>query len=224
VVSCNPNCPTNTVSTPLDQTTVSVAGTSGTTNPSASMSLVVNTDTVSCGPGYNYATAVSTLSTTDFAASQSLTVTSTIGGAPSTRGVKVCFLGAGSNATLLKPCASPPVAPCLVSLQEQSGSVVATFLSPANDPRFWTGDATVILKKFSPSKGKAGSTVTIKGKNLSQVNSVVIGGASATINTAKSTASKLVVTVPPSSLLESAPITVVADSGTEVSTKSFTVT
>jgi hypothetical protein len=139
---CDPTCTTNTVSSALNQTTASVTGNSGTS--SASTSLIVNTATVSCGAsathGYDYQTPVSTLSTTGFAPDETLTVTETVGNEPSTAGVKVCF-AAGSNTTgkFLHHCPPSMTAPCLVSLTDSGDAVLATFLPPATDPRFWTG-------------------------------------------------------------------------------------
>jgi hypothetical protein len=189
--------------------------------------LVVNTDTVSCGASkthnFDYATPVSTLSTTDFPANAALTVTEVVGNEPTTTGVKVCF-GAGANPThgsFLHNCTAAMRAPCLESLTESSGSVTATFLSPATDPRFWTGEAAVDLKSFSPTKGAPNSTVTIKGKNLSGVTTVVIGGSDADIQRNGSTATKLQVTVP--SNARTGLITVTSASGEAVSTKPFTV-
>jgi hypothetical protein len=226
---CSPTCATNTVSTPLDQTSVSVTGSSGTTSPAAT-NLLVNTATLSCGTSkthdYDYLTAVSDLTTTgSFATGQALTVTETVGDEPSAAGVKVCYAaGSDSTGTLLHPCKRSKKAPCLESLIEQSGDmVVATFLSPANDPRFWTGGAAADLKAFSPPKGAPGATVTITGKNLAQVQSVDIGGAEATISP-ESTNTKLVVTVPLTAVAGSGLIAVTAASGETVSTKEFTVT
>jgi hypothetical protein len=222
---CDPSCTTNTVSTTLNDTTVSVTGSSG--GPAVDTNLTVNTGTLSCGTSkkhnYDYLTAVSTLSSPGFDAGENLTVTETVHGEPTTTGVKVCFAaGSHSTGTFLQPCTMSRPAPCIDSPIESSGSVIVTFLSPANDPRFWTGVAAADLKSFSPTKGAPGTTVTIKGKNLTQVQAVVIGGARATIETNKSSASKLVVTVP--STADSGLITVTSASGETVSTKSFTLT
>jgi hypothetical protein len=222
VVPCTPNC-TNTVSTPLNATSVSATGSSGTTSQ-ASTSLVVNTDTLSCGTTYNYATAVSTFSATGFASNAIVTVTEKVGNEPSTAGVKVCFeKSGGTTGTFLKTCKTGMgPAPCLVSLSENAGKsgVTATILVPANDPRFWTGGATAVLKSFSPSKGAPGTKVTIKGKNLTGVVAVGMGGATATIQSV--TKSKLVVSVPAGAI--SGPLTVTAAAGSVTSLKTFTVT
>jgi hypothetical protein len=226
--TCEATCPNNTVTSPLNQTTVLVAG-PASPPPGATTSLTVNTDTLSCGASktkdYDYPAAVSTLSTTGFAARAALTVTEMVGNEPSTAGVAVCF-GAGANPTkgkFLRTCKPSMKAPCLESLTESGGSVIATLLSPATDPRFWTGEAAADLSSFSPPKGVPGATLTIKGKNLTGIVAVVIGGAGATISSA-STAAKLVVTVPQNAAHGTSLITVTSASGEAVSTKTFDVT
>jgi hypothetical protein len=226
-IPCVPTC-TNAMSTTLNQTSVSVVGNSGTSNPGPSTTLVVNTGKLSCGTSkehdYDYSTAVSDLSTTDFPGTAVLTTTETVGGEPSTAGVKVCYApGTDTKGTFLKHCPPSDKAPCLVSLTESSDSVIAVIRSPADDPRFWTGVAATDLKSFSPSKGAPGSTVTIKGKNLTAVQAVVIGGLDAPISS-KSTASKLIVTVPENAVAGPGVITVTAASGQTISSKKFTVT
>jgi len=219
VNGCDPTC-TDTVSSP-DPTTVSATGSSGTGSP-ASMSLVVNTGTLSCGPHYGYLTPVSVLSTDGFASGEAVTVTDTVADEPSTKGVKVCFHVTGSpHSGFLTKCHATPSPPCLESLKEMGGSVVATFLSPANDPRFWTGGPTVVLKTFSPTEGAPGTTVTIKGKDLTGVTAVVIGGVTAPFQRPP-TAGKLVVTVPSGAV--TGRLTITANSGDVVSSTPFTVT
>jgi hypothetical protein len=213
------------VSTPLNQTVVTLPSQAG---PSGAVTdLLVNTATLSCGTAkahdYDYPTAVATLSSTGFAPKAALTVTETVANTPSAAGVKVCY-GAGSNparGTFLRPCNHAMKAPCLESLHEAGGSVTATIKARATDPRFWTGEAAVDLTSFSPPKGAPNATVTIKGKNLTGVLAVVIGGAEATISP-QSTATKLVVTVPAKAV--TGLITVTSAAGKAVSTKSFTVT
>jgi hypothetical protein len=219
VVGCAPAC-SDTVSSPDQSTSITASGSSGTAG-AASMSLVANTAVLSCGAHYDYLTPVATLATPGFASGQVVTVTDTVGGEPSTRGVKVCFQAAGSSTNhLLRRCQpSNPVAPCLQSLAEGGGAVVATFLSPANDPRFWSGTAPAVVHSVTPASGAPGTRVTIKGKNLSQVSAVVIGGAAAAVSAAHAT--KLVFTVPAQAVTGS--ITLVADSGDVVATVPFTV-
>ena len=224
IVECDPSC-TNTVSTPLNETSVSVTGSSGTTS-AASTSLVINTDTLNCGQSADYATAVSTLSATGFASTAMLTVAEDVGGQPTAKGVKVCFEKSGSTqATFLPRChtGSKQEVACVQSSVERpgGGGAVTTFLVPANDPRFWTGYAgTVQAKSFSPTSGAPGASVTIKGKSLTQVEAGVIGGATATIKSASS--SKLVLVVPSTAVTGT--ISLTTASGTVTSSKTFTVT
>jgi hypothetical protein len=226
---CTPSCTTNTVTTPLDNTSVSVTGDSGNSDPNAATHLPINSDTLNCGSSkahnYDYQTAVSTVSTTNFATGQVLTVTEILGPEPSVKGVKVCY-AASSTATagsFLPKCKPSKKAPCLKSLVEQSGSVVATLLVPAGDPRFWAGDGALDVTSFSPARGGPGTTITIKGKNLAQTQAVVIGGAQATISP-HSTDTKLIVTVPATAAARSGLISVTGASGEAVSAKKFTVT
>jgi hypothetical protein len=220
VVGCAPAC-TDTVSSPDDSTSITATGSSGTAG-AASMSLVANTGVMSCGARYDYPTPVATLATPGFAAGQVVTVTDTVGGEPSTKGIKVCFEAAGSSTNhLLRRChVSNPAPPCLQSLTESGSSVAATFLSPANDPRFWTGGAPVDLRSVTPSSGPPRTTVTIKGKNLNHVASVVIGGAATQISAEHPT--KLVVSVPATAVTGS--LTLVANSGDVIGSVPFTVT
>jgi hypothetical protein len=227
---CTPTCVTNTATTSLNTTSVSVAGASGNNDLDATTNLTVNSDTLDCGSSktknYDYVTAVSTVSTTDFAAHQVLTVTETLGSEPSTKGVKVCYApsSTATSGSFLAKCKPSKKAPCLETLAEQTGSVQATLLVPAGDPRFWAGDAALDLTSFSPTKGKPGTTVvTIKGKNLAQVRAVVIGGAQAAVSS-QSTDTKLIVTVPAGAAVRSGVISVTSASGEAVSIKTFTVT
>jgi hypothetical protein len=206
-----------------DPVTVSAQG---TPLAASAIDLSVETGTLSCGASYDYPTAVSTLSTMGFSSNEVLTVTETVGGVPSTTGVGVCFEGEGSmTANLLTQCAQgDPTPPCLESIVESSpsGSVTATFLSPSTDPRFWTGEPTAVLKKFTPTRGAPGKRVTIKGKDLSGVVSVTIGGATVPSIEAE-TSTKLVVTVP-TDAQATGPIGLTGTFGDIDSTSLFTVT
>jgi photosystem II stability/assembly factor-like uncharacterized protein len=217
---CDPSC-SETVSTTLDQTQVTVAGASD--NESSEVSLVVNTDTLNCGGTYDYPTAVSTVSSTDFAVGATVSVTDTVANEPSKKGVKVCY-SASSEATsgsFLGRCpAHHAAAPCVESLVENTGKILATLLVPATDPRFWTGSGNLDLTGFSPTHGPPGKKVTIKGSGLTQVSAVVIGGAQAQILSRSST--KVTVKVPQGAVTGT--ITVTADSGDAVSALPFTVT
>jgi hypothetical protein len=219
-------CPSDacdtTDSTPLDETQVGVTGTSE--EPSASLALQVNNGvTLTCPGKYDYPTAVTTLTPSgSFAADAVLTVTETVGHEPSTSGVKVCFAPTGeSTGSLLGTCPKHHAqAPCVKKATEDDGSVVAKFLVPANDPRFWTGDAALKLKAFSPTSGKPQSKVTITGTSLTQVTAVVFGGTQARI--VSESATKVVAQVPAGAV--TGLITVTADSGAVTSVKSFKVT
>jgi hypothetical protein len=221
-VSCNPRC-TDSQSATLDTTMVSASSTTGA--PGATLGLAVNADTLACPQGYNYAAAVSTLTATGFASTATVKVTETIAEPTSTKGVKVCFEPTGAaKAGFLPKCKtrSTKVKACLQSVAPGSGGtgIVVTMVLPANDPRFWAGGAPVDLKSFSPTKGPPGQNVTIKGKNLTDVTAVVMGGGRATIDTISS--SKLIVTVPTSA--QSGTLSVTAPSGTATSLVPFTVT
>jgi hypothetical protein len=100
--------------------------------------------------------------------------------------------------------------------------VTATFLSPSTDPRFWTGEPTAVLKKFTPTRGRPGKRVTIKGKDLSGVVSVTIGGATVP-SIEEETSTKLVVTVP-TDAQATGPIGLTGTFGDIDSTSLFTVT
>lgn len=74
----------NLASSTYNEMSVTVTGNSGTTSP-ASASLTVSTATLSCGASkthdYDCPSEVSTLSTQDFAAGETVTVTETLGDA-----------------------------------------------------------------------------------------------------------------------------------------------
>jgi hypothetical protein len=219
VVSCSSDSScSDTVSSTLNDTTVTATGAAST---SSSISLVVNPDTLSCGASYDYTTPVSTLVSSGFATGTLLTVTETVDNEPSTAGVQVCYEGPGATtAQFLPACKKKKTSACLQSLAEHTGGVLATFLVPANDPRFWTGGAPLAVKSFTPAKGVPGTNVTIKGKNLTGAVSVVIGGTKAIIKSASST--KLVVTVPQGAL--TGIISITSASGTVTTAQPFSVT
>ncbi len=217
---CNPSCSV-AVATPLAATTVLAAGASSEVG--AELDLSVNAATLPCPGAYDYAAAVSTLSTTNFAANATVTVTETVGDLPSTKGVKVCYAPLiASTGTFLSKCHHHVVAPCIQSLSELYGhaGVVATLVVNANDPRFWTGDGPLEVTTFTPTHGAPGSTVTIKGTYLTGAVGVSIGGASAHI--AKAAKKDVKVTVPSSA--QSGVLTVTAAAGSVTSPTVFTVT
>ncbi len=214
---CDPTC-TKTVSTPLDETQTSV--TASSESPMSNVDLTLQTATLTCSGTYDYPTAVSTLVSTNFTTGATETVTDTVGGEPSKKGLKVCY-GATDSATgsFLKKC-HPHPAPCLESLVDHDDTAVATLDVPATDPRFWTGTGTLDLTSFSPTEGPPQTKVTIKGKDLTEVDAVVIGGAQADILSRSK--SKVVVRVPAGAV--TGKVTVTADSGDVVSSVPFTVT
>jgi hypothetical protein len=220
--NCDPNC-TVTATSP-DPTTTVASGSSGTdSNASINLQAPSQDTLMSCGGRYDYDAPVWTMSTSGFVSTTPVTVSETVQGEPSVTGVKVCYEAlTSSTPKFLRHCAATPVAPCLQSLAESMDSVTALFYAPPNDPRFWTGNATVTLGSFSPSRGAPGSKVTIKGKNLKAVNAVVIAGLSAQIDT--ETNAKLKVTIPQTDVAETGFITVVADSNRAVSSGPFTIT
>jgi hypothetical protein len=221
VVPCQSGC-TDSESTPLENTVVAVTANAGTTG-AASVSLAVNTDTLPCPKGYGYTDPVSTLEADGFAAGATLTVTEALGDLSNATGVKVCFAPSGATeATFLKPCKGSvsPMTACVNSVVAGNGGLEATFTVPANDPRFWAGGAPVSVKKFSPTKGPAGTTITIKGKNLTGVAAVVVGGAEAELTAVSK--SRLTAVVASSAV--TGPVSVTAASGTAVSQVPFTVT
>jgi len=221
-VPCNPTC-TNTESSALNSTTVSVTGNSGTTT-SASTTITTNTATLSCGASFDYPAAVSDVSSAGFKSGELLTIEEKVEGIPSTKGVKVCLEPSGATkAAFLHHCHHDDAnAPCFVSIVEQAGNagVTATFLTEANDPRFWTGSSAVVPKMFTPTSGPAGTAVTINGKNMNQVTSAVVGGVTAKIES--QTSKELVFAVPSGAV--SSQISLNSDTGTETSKTEFDVT
>ena len=77
-----------------------------------------------------------------------------------------------------------------------------------------------IIESFSPKSGASGTTVTIKGVNLSSASSVAFNGVAATIVNDSSTL--ITVTVP--SGATTGPIAVTTSNGADVSTQSFKAT
>ncbi|MBV9467806.1 MAG: hypothetical protein JO316_07350 [Abitibacteriaceae bacterium] len=78
-----------------------------------------------------------------------------------------------------------------------------------------------LITSFTPGSGLVGATVTISGTNLSGAT-VFFNGVRATLNTAQSSASRLVVTVPNGAT--TGPIQVVTSKGSFTSATKFTVT
>ncbi len=217
---CSPSCTVHS-SSPLNGTAVTVTGSS--TSPTAKVTLLTNTANLNCGKGYNYVAPISTLTPTGFAPTSTLTVTQTLSNQLSTAGVKVCFQAKGSpSPKALTACGTKKIAPCLLSLTKVAGNkVTAKFLSPAKDPKWRVGGALVTVTSFSPTSAARKATVTITGTNLTQVTSVVIGGATAPMKLPV-TATKVVVTVPQNA--RTSLITLSGNSGSVTSAKVLTVT
>ena len=194
----------------------------GTSSTTGTMTVSQAQAVLDCGPAYDHVAPINTLSETNFTSSSPITVVDVVGQLPSAKGVKVCFqpLGATPPAPrFLTKCKTVAVAPCYRSIHEVDGSAVATLLVPANDPRFWTDGGTPTLTTFTPSAGVVGAEVTVKGKHMSEVQTVLFGSTSATIT--KRTTKAVTVHVPDGAT--SGPITVVSSAGQAVSSQSFTV-
>jgi hypothetical protein len=139
---------------------------------------------------------VATLQDTGLKIGTSVSVTDTVKGLPSKKGVFICY----------QPVEASPLAPrflgkchgkhfvvaCYKSVSELSGSVVAKLLLPAGDPRFHIGGETPLVTSVSPTSPKAGKKLTIKGLNLSEVTGVTIGGVAARILKTAPTSVKVV--------------------------------
>jgi YVTN family beta-propeller protein len=122
---------------------------------------------------------------------------------------------------LLAKCAKPAVAPCVKKVAVNGRDVVTTIIVPVNENVTLTvGPQEETFKRIRPDSGAAGSNVTIKGTNLTEVNAVTIGGVEASI--VSETAKKLVVTVPPGA--STGRITLIGWSGDVLSSSAFTVT
>jgi IPT/TIG domain len=134
---------------------------------------------------------VTTVEDTGLKSGTSVTVTDTVRNLPSKKGVLICYQPVEPSpppATLLPKCHGKHfVAACVKSLTEvksvteDTGSVVATLMLPAGDPRFHIGGVTPVVTSVRPTAPKAGKKLTIKGANLSEVTAVTVGGVSAKI-------------------------------------------
>ena len=140
-------------------------------------------------------------------------------------------LAAGQD-ILVKKCKKKAVAPCVQSVVDNSNTVGTTVLLPVNETvTLAVGPQQQTIKNLLPHKGAAaGSDLTIKGKNLSQVSAVyvdgdpagggLIGGIQAPI--VSETDKQLVVTIP--SGASTGLVTVVGWSGEVTSSSAFKVT
>jgi len=175
--------------------TVAVSGTKAL-EASASIKLVVVPAVLSCA-NFSYQAPVATLTDSGLAGT-SVTLTDTVKGLPSKKGVVICYQSVGDSdqtpVFLAKCHGSHFVPPCYKSISEVAGSVVAKLELPLGDPRFHIGGETPSVTSYSPRSAKAGKKLTIKGTNLSEITGVTIGGVPAHINATAPT--KVSVTVP----------------------------
>jgi hypothetical protein len=130
-------------------------------------------------------------------AGTSVVVTDTVRNLPSNKGVFVCYQRVEATPpppTFLAKCHGSGPAPCVKSLKEAAGNVVAKLVLPTGDPRFHVGGETPQVTGFSPTSAAPGKKITVSGVNLSEVTRVTIGGVSAQIK--KTAPTKLSFTVP----------------------------
>ena len=146
---------------------------------SATISVQVDTSTLLC-TNFSYSAPVVTLTDAGLQDGTSVSVTDTVAGLPSKKGVLICYQPVGNSpppAVLLGKCHGKKfTGPCTKSLTENAGAVVAQLLVPTGDPRFHIGAGTPVVSSFSPASPKPGKKLTIKGSNLSEVTGVTIGG------------------------------------------------
>jgi hypothetical protein len=164
----------------------------------ATITVSVTTLVLACNK-FAYSAPVTTVQDTGLT---SVTVTDTIAGLPSAKGVVICFqpLGAPPHApSFLGKCHGKKAAgPCYKSLTEvpgnteATGSIVAKLVLPGEDPRFHIGGEAAEVTSVSPTSVKAGKKLTIKGLNLSEVTLVTIGGVAAKILKTAPTSVKVV--------------------------------
>jgi hypothetical protein len=170
-----------TVSAPSQ--TVATTG-SKPSSTTATITLSVDTEVLSCA-NFSYLAPVATLNDSGLENGTNVSVTDTVAGLPSKKGVLVCYQPSGPSPpapVFLKKChGHKPAVPCYKSITEVGGSVVVNLLLPAGDPRFHIGGAAPIVTSVKPTTPKAGKKVTIKGENLSEVTRVTIGGVTARI-------------------------------------------
>lgn len=121
----------------------------------------------------------------------------------------------------LRPCnKKKPVPPCIQESVPGAGEVAVTLLLPTEgEAAFIYGSKVPKLGKPKPAAGAVGSTVTVSGSGLTQVEAVVIGGVEAPI--VARTKSKLTVTVPAGA--QTGPVSVTGPFGVVTSKADFVV-
>jgi len=176
--------------------TVTVSGTKAT-GTSATVTLSVAPAALSC-PSFSYLAPVATLADAGFSTGTVLKVTDTVADLPSKKGVEVCYQPVAAvppPPTVLGKCHGAKAAPCLKSVAEAGGKAVVTLQVPPGDPRFHVGGLTPVVTSLKPTAVVKGKKLSIKGANLSEVTTVTVGQARATVVSRHPT--KLVVLVPP---------------------------
>jgi len=185
------SCTTGNVST--SSGTVQATGTSST---QATVALTLSQASLDCGHGFNAVAQITTLKDSSFTSNAGLTVTNTLDGLHTTKGVKVCYQPVEPSPPapkFLAKCKHPAVLPCLKSMSVKHGDVVVVFVVAPGDPRFHTGGPEPLVTKVSPASALPGAQVTITGANLSGAK-VYFGQLVAKL--VSGTATKLVVKVP----------------------------
>ncbi|HTZ08928.1 MAG TPA: IPT/TIG domain-containing protein [Acidimicrobiales bacterium] len=193
---------TTSCSATLDTPSQTVAVTGTKPSPtSGTITVEVVTSVLSC-QDFGYSAPVVTLTDGGLQSGSAVTVTDTVSGLPSTKGVKVCYEPVGSSPpppVFLKKCHGKKFkGACIESLSVtgtgSSATMVVTLLVPAGDPRYHVGGELPEVTSFSPATPKPGKKLTIKGFNLSEVTGVSIGGTAAHI--LKAAPTKVSVTAP----------------------------
>ena len=183
---------TATVTTP--QQTVAVTGTK-ISSSTATITVAVATQVLSCA-NFSYAAQVTTLTDSGLVGT-SVSVIDTVKGLPSKKGIVICYQPVDSSPpppVFLAQChGSHFVPPCLKSVKEVAGSVVAVLELPPGDPRFHIGGETPLVTSIKPTSAAPGKKLTIKGVNLSEVTGVTIGGVAAHITKTAPTKVKVIV-------------------------------
>ena len=152
-----------------------------------------------------------------------VTVTDKVTGLPNKDGVLVCYRPVATSPpapVLLGACHGKGPAPCAKSFKESDGSVIATLILPAGDPRFHVGGAVPQITGMSPAIAKPGKKLTIIGLNLSEVTGVTIGGIAVRI--VKTAPTKVSVVLPTDA--KSGVVAVSSLAGASVSTAVLQVT
>jgi len=182
VVPCTPGTTSCSATVTAPSEVVTITGTKPVTT-TATITVSVATEILLC-PNFGYSAPVTTLTDVGLKTGTSVTVIDTVSGLPSKKGVVICYQPGGSSPpapVFLTKCHGSGPVPCYKSIKEVNGSVVATLLLPAGDPRFHIGGETPQITGVSPSVAAPGKKLTIKGVNLSEVTGVSVGGVPARI-------------------------------------------